>query len=454
MRRKYIHAGSKIICTGLLASFVLTGCNQEEAPRQQKTLKLMFLNEESYRREYANVVEYKFPDLKLEIVPYTELMQPGKQSIESYIEFVQLHKPDIITVMPIPGLFDTVIQDGYLLALDPYMAKNRFDFDRYAPVVAKSLRDKGQGSIYGLPPSFTTSALYFNKELFDRLKISYPRSGMSFTEVLDLAYRFIGQEDGEPVIGFYMKQSTPQSFVRYVGNMEGLQWIDAAGQNMTIQTAAWEKVFTTVVDAYRSGAMFDASLLPARTQENEWWKNYEAVIEQARNSSLFANGKAAMTIDTPLLINDINRLQPDMNWDLVSLPSSGGPIPSGYVNFQTIHAISAGTSLAEESWGVLQLLHSDQMEKTNAGIYRSLFNQLPVRMNNLPYAADKNFEAFYALETEEKGDSDAKTPSGLNQLIDHLFTDLLDNKLSVSDALQIIQEQGNALLRQERGDSK
>nr|WP_275671719.1 extracellular solute-binding protein [Paenibacillus ginsengarvi] len=410
----------------------------------------MFLNEENYRREYANIVEYKFPELKIEIVPYSELMQPGKQTIKSYIEFMNMHKPDIITILPIPGLFDALIQGGYLLALDPYIAKHRFDLDQYAPLVTKLFRDKGQGNVYGLPPSFSTNALYYNKDLFDKLKIEYPRNGMSFKDVFDLAYRFAQQGNGEPIVGFYMKNTTPRSFLRYVGNMEGLQWTDAAGRSMTIQTSAWEKAFTTVIDAYRSGAMFDASLLETQLQNNEWRKNYEAVIEEARKSSLFANGKAAMTIDSPLLINDIKRLQPDMNWDLVSLPSHGGPIPSEYVNFQTIHAISSGTSLAEESWNAIELLHSDQVEKTNASIYGLLFNRLPVRMKNIVYPQSKNFEAFYTLETEEKGVAEAQTPAGVNKLVEQLFPDLLDNKLSVSDALRIIQEQGNALLLQDR----
>lgn len=440
-----------ILSIGLLTSSVLTGCDQTKAPQQQKTFKLMFLNEENYRREYANMLEYKFPELKLEIVPYSELMQPGKLTIEAYIEFVKEHKPDMLTILPIPGLFDALIQEGYLLALDSYIAKHRFDFDQYAPFVTKLLRDKGQGSVYGLPPSFSTNALYYNKDLFDRLKIEYPRNGMSFKDVLDLAYRFTRQGNGDPIVGFYMKNMSPRSFLRYVGNMEGLQWIDATGRNMTIQTAAWERVFSTVVDAYRSGAMFDASLLQTQLQNNEWIKNYEAVIEQARRSSLFANGKAAMTIDSPLLINDINRFQPDMNWDLVSLPSNGGPIPSEYVSFQTIHAIASATSLAEESWNVLNVLHSDQIEKTNASTNGVLFNKLPVRMKNISYPQPKKIEAFYTLTTEEKGGTDALTPAGLNKLIEQQFTDLLNNKLSVSDALRIIQEQGNVILLQDRG---
>lgn len=440
-----------ILSMGILLS-LLTGCNREEKEiQQQKIVKLMFLNEDAYRREYANVVEYKYPELKIEIVPYTDLMQPGKQNVKTFIEFVQIHKPDIISILPIPGLFETMIQEGYLHPLDQLVTKHRFDLGQYAPLVTNLLRDKGQGSLYGLPPSFSTTALYFNKDLFDRLKIEYPRNGMSFKDVLDLAYRFTRQGNGEPIVGFYMKNMTPRKVWRYAGDMEGLQWIDANGQNMTIQTAAWEKVFSNVVDAYRSGAMFDASLLRAQSDQQEWIKNYEAVIAQAKNNSLFATGKAAMTIDSPLLINDINRFQPGMDWDLVSLPSNGGAIPSNYVQFQTVHSIASGTSLAEESWNVLQLLHSDQMEKTNAIQNGVLFNKLPVRMKNISFQQKKNLEAFYSLRTAEKGTAGAQTPSGLEPLIEQMITDLLDDKLSVSDALRVIQEQGNVLLLQDRG---
>lgn len=394
MNKGYVHA--TVLSLGFLL-FALSGCDREEKEvQQQKIVKLMFQSEEAYRSEYANVLEYKFPELKIEIVPYMDLMQPGKQNIKSFLEFVQIHKPDIVSILPVPELFETLIQEGYLLPLDPYVSKHRFDLDQYAPLVSNLFRAKGQRYLYGLPSSFSTNALYFNKDLFDMYKMEYPRNGMSFDDVLNLASRFIGQGNGEPIVGFYMKNTTPGNFWRYVGDMEGLQWIDANGQNMTIQTSAWEKVFSKVVDAYRSGAMFDASLMQVQSEKKDWIKNYETVIDQARKSSLFATGKAAMTIDSPLLINDINRLQPDLNWDLVSLPSNGGPIPSRYVQFQTIHSISSGTSLAEECWNVLQLLHSDQMEKTNAGIYGVLFNQLPVRMKNISFPQEKNLEAFYS----------------------------------------------------------
>lgn len=447
MKKGFVFAMGIAIFT--LSFLTVSGCEQEsKAPVQQKSIKLMFQSQANYRSEYANVLDYKFPELKIEIIPYGDLLSPSSYNIESFVQLVDTHKPDIISIIAIPDLFETMIREGRLVALDPYISKHRFDID-HAPILTNLVRAKGEGKIYGLPSSFSTQALYYNKDLFDTFKIEYPRNGMSFREVLDLAKRFADPGNTQPITGLYMKYMTPGNFLRYVGNMEGLQWLDANGQNITIHTPAWEKVFSNVVGAYRSGAMFDGSLLPNQTENNEFYKDYQSVIERARRNSLFATGHAAMTIDDGLLINDINRFQPEMNWDLAALPSNGLPVPSGYVRTEKIYAILSATSHAEEAWKVLQLLNSDQMDKTNAGIYGFRFNQYPVRMKNISFPQQKNMMAFYSLTTEEKGAA-AGAPFGFIQFLDRTITELVNDKMSISDALRTIQEQGNALLKAEQ----
>ncbi|WP_205127142.1 ABC transporter substrate-binding protein [Paenibacillus ginsengarvi] len=264
----------------------------------------MFRDEESYRREYANVLDYKFPDLHIEVVSYAELMQPGKLNPEGFYDFIHTNKPDIVTILPVPGLFEQLIEQGSLLALDNFIAKDKFDIDQFAPLVTTLLRAKGQGSLYGLPTSFSSQALYYNKRLFDEFKIAYPHNGMSFEEVLQLAYRFTERQTEQPVAGFYKKGMTPGAFLLYAGDLLGLQWIDSAARNITIGTPAWAKVFANVTGAYKSGAIFDANVLQSGAANAQTVKDFELMIEQSRKNNLFAAGKAAMTLEPSGFIND------------------------------------------------------------------------------------------------------------------------------------------------------
>ncbi|NOU90117.1 extracellular solute-binding protein [Paenibacillus sp. LMG 31460] len=49
-----------------------------------------------------------------------------------------------------------------------------------------------------------TLVLYYNKDIFDKFGISYPRNGMTWDEVYDLAKKLNRTEDGISYRGFGM----------------------------------------------------------------------------------------------------------------------------------------------------------------------------------------------------------------------------------------------------------
>jgi multiple sugar transport system substrate-binding protein len=270
---------------------------------------------------------------------------------------------------------------------------------------------------------------------------------MTFEEVLELAGRFADNQIENTVVGFYKPGVSPARLLFFVGDMEGLQWLDPNERKITLNTQAWSHLFSYLIDAYKSGAVVDASLTGNGFNNGRSPTDYSQIIEQSRQRNLFVAGKAAMTIDSPLLINDINRVNPDMKWDLVTLPASkNSPAPSHLIQFQTIYAIHSESSNAELSWKLIQFMNSDEVAKMKSGTSR-LDDKLPLRMKYLPDMNGKKLEAFYMLNTEDRPVSTTVIPAQFYQtfysIVDEEIANVLNERTPISEALRIIQEKGS-----------
>ncbi|CAH8248157.1 extracellular solute-binding protein [Paenibacillus melissococcoides] len=54
----------------------------------------------------------------------------------------------------------------------------------------------GAGLLYGMPIEGTQRALYYNKAILDKFGVDYPRDGMTWDEILDLAKQVTAERDG------------------------------------------------------------------------------------------------------------------------------------------------------------------------------------------------------------------------------------------------------------------
>lgn len=114
-------------------------------------------------------------------------------------------------------MMEKLAQEGKLYNLDSIITQEKFDLEGYMPGLVDMIREHGGGSLYGLAPSFYTSAIYYNAELFRENNIEPPRNKMTWQEVLDLSSRFASVGSGEnQVYGYYQ---------RYGGGPQDLFWM-------------------------------------------------------------------------------------------------------------------------------------------------------------------------------------------------------------------------------------
>lgn len=84
---------------------------------------------------------------------------------------------------------------GALADLGPLVQKDKYDLGQYYASTLDMHSYKGK--LYGLPASFSTVVLFYNKKLFDEAKVPYPDSTWNWDKMLDAAKKLTKDTNGD-----------------------------------------------------------------------------------------------------------------------------------------------------------------------------------------------------------------------------------------------------------------
>jgi multiple sugar transport system substrate-binding protein len=349
-------------------------------------------------------------------------------------------------------------KDGKLYALDSVIQQDKFDLANMVPGVVELLKNKGGSKLYGLSPSFSTKALFYNKDLFDKQGIPYPTDKMSWEEVLKLANRFPSTGTDETRI-YGLAQSmfmqNPFELVQTIAKSKQWSLLDADGKNLTMDTPEWKNIFEQVVAGYQSKTVSQPGNSTNSSQSggsNNFKVKGKAAISIGEDSNLFLAGRAAMMIDNSFLLNQMDMMK-DMkkdakpiNWDVVTEPvDPANPDVSDSFTLSQIWGINALSAHVSAAWEFIKYVHSDEMAKIRS-------KSSPELISRTAYTVDKqgrSLGAFYKL----KPNSDAAIqlyPKGFRAAFDEIASAEIKAAIaktkSVNDALAAIKDKGQKAL--------
>ncbi|WP_028549963.1 ABC transporter substrate-binding protein [Paenibacillus sp. UNC451MF] len=438
-RKKY---GFSLLALAAGLVLLLNGCDQSgsaAAPQPKGSLRIAMSSEDYFQYEYADYFTAKFPELDVQVVSTQDLYGPGKNYMKEYIKLIDEQKPDLLITSTFE--YDKLIQAGKLYDLSPLITKDQFDLHNLLPAAVDYLQLKGQGKLYGLAPSFSSSVLFYNKDVFDKLHIAYPKDQMTWEELIRLAQRFQGEgSKDERIYGFHMGfMKSPLDLVSYIGQAEGLAFIDPAGKNLMMNTDAWKRIYGLVIDGYKSGVL-QWTYTPDKRRYDK---------EDVEREDMFGAGRAAMTIGHIGQINSLKQRGASFAWDMVGAPSSN-PGRSSNPNFYIlpIYSINAQAENVSSAWEVVKYFNGREAAK----IASKTSMELPVRKEFAKEIDGHSLEPFYNVKYNEN------VQSGYNENIPLSFTEqlqvimekqmeaMLQSGVSVEAGLQQIQEQGQQAL--------
>jgi multiple sugar transport system substrate-binding protein len=463
-----------IVLAAALSVVALAACSPkaQQADTTERVLRIATTqgygpDDEWFRQQFTELYEFANPNITIELIPAvdysqmrfnTEPVKPEDQP-DPMTELKKLmegdNPPDLVMVdyQQLPEL----LNENLLSPLDPYITKDKFDTTKIVPTVLDGIKDMAtDGKLYALAPLFSSSALFYNKKIFNDAGVAYPTDGMTWQQVFDLARQVSSGEGKDRKYGFsFTTYRGGDSFYEsqiYTQPLQ-LRYYSETGETMTVDNDNWEKIWKSLTDLRKQ------NIVPGPPDPNEQMPDDMGPY----GYDSFISGNVAMAISSYYYINELinankaaetNDKIPSVDWDVVTLPTHPeAPNIGGYIWMQGLMGINAKAQNVDDAWNFIKFLNGDDWARLKSRSQGTL-------VSNKDYLVPKegmdyNIGAFYQLKPAPMVDESPiyrKYPNiyMVQQIGQQKFQEVLDGKKEVRQALKEWQTEGDAMLKQMR----
>ncbi|MEF3302764.1 ABC transporter substrate-binding protein [Paenibacillus sp. GYB003] len=408
----------------------------EGAPRPQaptdKPVELVFYSiardsEETFNERYGNAIKKKFPNLTIKYVKRVA----GETDLQQYV--VTGQPIDLIwgSLGSWPAILDFKLETD----MTDLVKTHGIDLSSFEPYLIDAIKQYGGGKLYGLPFENSVNVLYYNKDLFDKFGVSYPKDGMTWDELHDLAKKLNRSEGNVSYTGF--STSTNQTFIT---NQFGLPLIDPKTKKSTFGDPRWKRIvegefvqfaketmYLDVADKLRKGGALNLANF-----------NKDLVL--------------AMYPSGPLLPLVQPKEMSAFKWDMAAMPTfpeAKGVGYSAYPNYMSVTAMSKEKPMAME---VLKFLTSKDFQTTlsKSGNMTVLQDKaIQDAMGQESAFKDKHYKAYFYNKFApigEKSDLDSKVPA--YNSITSLLMKVAKGEIDTNTALRQAEEDVNKKIQE------
>lgn len=367
-KKMLLFAGLLIVlsaCSSQKEDAAAPGDAQQESPPKPVTLH-MFTDAAVIDLE-QELVQKKFPHITLEVI------KNGKDTrIENVVSSGQ--QLDLInhSMGSIWKLYDLQL----LSDLTPYIEAQKFDLNTFQPGIMEAMRSySDKGELLALPYELNANVLFYNKNIFNKFGVSFPKDGMTWDETYELAKRLTKMEGGVQYKGFQFQQQNLTW-----KNQLGLPLVDPATKKALVNNDGWKRFLEGM------GRFFQ---IPG----NE----YDGIGDSVAFTD---NQNLAMRVGPNILARVAKAAaETGLDWDLVSVPVFDRSPGSGSQLIAPFYSIPAGGKHKEEAFRVMAYLLSPEVQqlKSRTGRMPIINDQAAIQAfsSDIEGIQQKNIAAFF-----------------------------------------------------------
>lgn len=181
----------------------LTGEGAQEAQKiADKSLEVTITypalgeNPDLFFARYGNQIQKKFPNYTLKYIP-----RVAAEGTNYYASVLANKEPIDILIASLPTTSIFLTNLKLENDISDLINKYNYDLSKLEPSLVEVQRKIAGGGIYGLPSTVGNVVFLYNKALFDKFGVPYPKDGMTWDDVYDLARRMTRTEDGREYKG-------------------------------------------------------------------------------------------------------------------------------------------------------------------------------------------------------------------------------------------------------------
>jgi multiple sugar transport system substrate-binding protein len=370
---------------------------------------------ESFDANYGDRIRKKFPDYKINYI-----QSKAGSTLQDLLATGQ--RVDIL--FQTDSYYFELAESGKLqFDMTDLAKKYGVNLGAFEPQLIEGLKTSGGGKLYALPVSNMIQVMYYNKGLFDKFGVPYPKDGMSWDETMELAKKLDREDGGTSYIGF---TASPAHILG--NNQYSVPYVDAKTEKPTFLDDAWKKL----IDTY--------FLQPGK---NPSYQNFVTSKKKLPYRLEFTDtpilGMFVFNSSFPFSIPNMNAI----NWDLVALPTFKEKPKIGSQSMPVVFGITSMAKNKDAAMEVIKYLASDDAQiaeakkgnmpvLTSDAVKKSFAQETPFK--------DKNWGALYYNQI-----APAVTKNSYLLSVEKMFTpyvqQVMEGKKDLNTALREAQEQ-------------
>lgn len=312
--------------------------------------------------------------------------------------------------------------------LTPLIKQHGFDLKRLVPGAEEAARAlSGNGELALMPFELNNNAIYYNKNIFDKFAVSYPKDGMTWEELLDVAKKVTRTDGGVQYRGFQYNALN----VVYKDQL-ALGFVDPKTNKAAINTDSWKRWLDIMTSFYKIDG------------------NAQAGDEKV---NFLKNQTVAMRTGPNYLTDLPAAMDAGLNVDFVSLPRFSGMSASSSQMNAPFYVIPSTTPHKDAAFQVIAYLMSDEVQTIMARQGRiPIINQESVKKE---YAKDlkgmegKNLNAFFQDAIAKPVPSTAYDGQAKSIFTNAALVPVYQGKKDMNTALREAEEQINKHIESE-----
>lgn len=307
------------------------------------TMHNSIVSKEYYNDYIKPHIDKTFPNVTIEHLHSSD----NGNGIDNLIAAQRIPDIYLTTTSGIPNLRER----GLLADIDPIVKMHGLDLTVFEDSMLQSIRGMSdQGELLGLPWTYGSTALFYNKDIFDRYGVPYPKDGMTWDspELREMIVRLNRPQDGIHGIMFSLGNMLGQNQLR-------LAYVDPKTEKAIVNNDGFKRIFETFAALYKLGGEVD----PA-----DFDNSGQKTFITKRNVAMWA-GNAVY----PALI-DLEKKGQGFNWDIVSLPTFPEAKGAGTQYFGAAWAISAVNGKQELAAHIIAKLTDAEVQIEGGGLLR------------------------------------------------------------------------------------
>jgi multiple sugar transport system substrate-binding protein len=271
----------------------------------------------------------------------------------------------------------SLYQDG-LLPLDSYVSKEgaKYKDNFFGTLLNYNSLD---GKILGMPVGYTTHVVYFNKDLFDKAKVEYPKAGWTWDDLKAAAAKLTDKKAKIAGFAFSMKPD-PYDFEMYYWS-NGSSYLDQGGTP--------------------AGMVNGPAGIAVVKQFQDMLKAGIAIATDGSGASEMKTGKVAMFINGSWSIDSLRAAK--INFGVAELPTFGAQPAVSVISTSGV-SIYANSKHKDAAWDFVKFWTSEASNKARIGY------ELPVLksvVDSQKIQDDPTMSVFYDMLDKSGGHTPA-----------------------------------------------